>query len=515
MASRTSSCSSGRLATGLLLALFAPPFAAGCDPSAGGEGTIGPEDAAASACDDSADPAAPPLVGRPLAELAELAVSGDAATREEATALLRGAGPAGLEAFIGVHRPALAAPRAAAVATKRPEAEEPERGRRGVFGGWLGGASPSGSAAASAGEAAALDLAMDRICQQHGCRHTELYWYTELDEAIAAARTSGKPILSLRMLGELDEALSCANSRLFRTVLYPAVAPWLRERFVLHWSSERPVPVVTVDYGDGRQLTRTITGNSVHYVLDADGRPVDALPGLLAPPVFQRLLERSAALALESRGREGWDRSTLLSAHHNQRLADLDVVWGAEMRAIGEDGARIRPPSGPIRGAAPPDVAAINVMAVGKSRVEMPLLDGMGLGPGLAAPTVDLRFWDRLAARHLGESRLGPASLRAMTALEPVDAEMRAMTERSLATDTLVNEHQLHRTIHQWYAEGSAWALSLAELNRRVYDELLLTPQSDRALGLAPADVYSGIAGGGWSAAEGSAGAEAAPAGPR
>ncbi len=54
-------------------------------------------------------------------------------------------------------------------------------------------------------------------------------------------------------MGRLDEDLSCANSRFFRTTLYPdaAVADLLRDKFVLHWSSERDVPRVTVDFGDG------------------------------------------------------------------------------------------------------------------------------------------------------------------------------------------------------------------------------------------------------------------------
>ena len=496
MASRTLVRSSGPLGAGLFLALLA---AVACDPAAGGEGSIGPQDATPSACEDADADAPVVIAGRTLAELAELALSGDEATRAEAIAALRQAGPAGLDAFVGVHQAALAAPLPVVQAADGGSAQDAGR-LGGLVNTWLGGPSaPASTSATGPVGSAGLDAALDAICRQHGCRHTQLYWYTELDEALVAARASGKPVLSLRLLGQLDEALSCANSRFFRTILYPAVAPWLRERFVLHWSSERPVPVVTVDYGDGRQLTRTITGNSVHYVLDADGRPVDALPGLLAPPVFQRLLERSAALALAAHGRKGWERATLLSEHHTQRLADLDVVWGAELRAIGEDPSGTRPPIGPLRGAVLPDVAAINVMAFGKSKVEMPLLDGMGLGPGLAAPTVDLRFWDRLAARHIDESQLARASLRAMSSIEPVDAEMRAAAVRSLAIDTLVNEHQLHRTVHQWFAEGSAGALSFEALNRRIYDELLLTPQSDRTLGLAPEDVYSGIAGGGWS----------------
>ncbi|HEV7573773.1 MAG TPA: hypothetical protein VGQ21_19940 [Thermoanaerobaculia bacterium] len=43
---------------------------------------------------------------------------------------------------------------------------------------------------------------------------------------------------------------------------------------------------MTIDFGDGRVLHRTITGNSIHYLLDATGRPLDALPGLYAPKAF-------------------------------------------------------------------------------------------------------------------------------------------------------------------------------------------------------------------------------------
>src|SRR5207248_2293342 len=78
--------------------------------------------------------------------------------------------------------------------------------------------------------------AIDRAAAQRDAHVSRLYWYTDLDEAKAAARASGKPILSLRLLGRLDEELSCANSRLFRTTLYANehVAQLLRDTYVLH-----------------------------------------------------------------------------------------------------------------------------------------------------------------------------------------------------------------------------------------------------------------------------------------
>src|SRR5439155_4308827 len=115
---------------------------------------------------------------------------------------------------------------------------------------------------------------LDRICAQKDAHTSRLYWFTDLGSAIAEAGRTRRPILSLRLLGRLDEELSCANSRFFRKLLYPdpQINQILRRDFVLHWQSLRPVPKVTIDFGDGRRIERTLTGNSVHVVLDARGR---------------------------------------------------------------------------------------------------------------------------------------------------------------------------------------------------------------------------------------------------
>ena len=98
--------------------------------------------------------------------------------------------------------------------------------------------------------------ALDAVSQQRNSYLSGLYWYTDLNEARKASTESGKPILSLRLLGKLTDELSCANSRFFRTVLYAnaTVSAVMRDRFVLHWESVRPVPVITIDFGDGRKI---------------------------------------------------------------------------------------------------------------------------------------------------------------------------------------------------------------------------------------------------------------------
>src|SRR5882762_9740276 len=78
---------------------------------------------------------------------------------------------------------------------------------------------------------------LDAVCGQKDAHTALLYWHTDLDAAVAEARRTARPILSLRLLGRLDEELSCANSRFFRKLLYPdtRVNQLLRQDYVLHW----------------------------------------------------------------------------------------------------------------------------------------------------------------------------------------------------------------------------------------------------------------------------------------
>ncbi|MEO8584648.1 MAG: hypothetical protein ABI584_00660 [Acidobacteriota bacterium] len=143
-----------------------------------------------------------------------------------------------------------------------------------------------------------LRAEIDAAAHQRDAAWSGLFWYTSLPEALAAARREGKPVLSLRLLGRLDEELSCANSRFFRTALYAnhAVSNELRKNWILHWESVRPAPKVTIDFGDGRTLVRTVTGNSIHYVLDASGKAIDVMPGLWGPEDFLRRVRGAASL---------------------------------------------------------------------------------------------------------------------------------------------------------------------------------------------------------------------------
>jgi hypothetical protein len=343
----------------------------------------------------------------------------------------------------------------------------------------------------------ALELTIDAVAAQRYATVSRLYWYTDLEKAEAAARASGKPILSLRMLGRLDEDLSCANSRLFRIVLYADedLSAFLRENFVLHWSSERPVPRVTIDFGDGRKIETTVTGNSAHYVLDVDGRPLDVLPGLYSAVAFRRELEAVLPLARESAGLSDAARMQRLSAYHTSRPLASAQTWAAS--------------GAPVRIALTPRVGVVEAetRTVNKAAGETPLVLGAGLGSVPIDSLVRTSRAHELWVRRLEEARLGSAACALIARLEPMDwgsppAPVRgeALDERiqaleaMVAADTELNEVSLHARVHRWFASMQGrGAPSFAELNERVYRELFLTPAADAWLGLSSTGVITGL----------------------
>lgn len=66
----------------------------------------------------------------------------------------------------------------------------------------------------------------------------------------------------------------------------PNVAKLLSNEFVLCWESVGSPATVTVDFGNGRVLKRTLGGNTVMYICSPDGRVMDALPGIYTPNDF-------------------------------------------------------------------------------------------------------------------------------------------------------------------------------------------------------------------------------------
>jgi hypothetical protein len=125
------------------------------------------------------------------------------------------------------------------------------------------------------------------------------------------------------------------------------VSQLLREHFVLHWQSVRPVPKLTIDFGDGRKMERTLTGNSIHYVMDSDGRVIDALPGMYGPGAFRRELERISGCSGPQTPKERAPRRYHAATQRTgERLAERRAASWASSRTLARDLQTRKPASG-------------------------------------------------------------------------------------------------------------------------------------------------------------------------
>jgi hypothetical protein len=320
-----------------------------------------------------------------------------------------------------------------------------------------------------------IRAAFDAVAQQRDAYTSHLYWYTNLNEAETAARATGKPILSLRLLGQLSEEYSCANSRFFRTTLYPnaEVSRYLRDHFILHWQSVRPVPRITIDMGDGRRIERTITGNSIHYILDADGNPIDALPGLYSAKAFIAGLDDAVTAEQQASKLIGAERKLFLTKYHSTRLTEIVQQWSADLAKVNQSTV------------AASDPGQLDTLTSDSAWKQIAVLHSDPNSLDVAAIRL-IQFKDRPSA---AEAMRATAS---KTVVESPMVRVLRNLRQSIAEDTVHNEYQMHARIHEWFINGVAPA-NLDALNSKIYAELFLTPNSDAWLGLAPADAYSAL----------------------
>ena len=344
-----------------------------------------------------------------------------------------------------------------------------------------------------------ISTALDTVAQQKNSYLTGLYWYTDLESAKKASAASGKPILSLRLLGKLTDEFSCANSRFFRTVLYPnaQVNAALRDRFVLHWQSVRPVPTITIDFGDGRKLERTLTGNSIHYILDSQARAIEALPGLYGPQAFVRGLASAESLFKSVAGKNDEERNLVLTSYYRQQHNKLSAAWMADTQKIGG-----KAPQGfHIVEANNGEAILISPLAMTKAITEASILRAMVGATEELGKVTDEAGWRKIAQLHAADAVLDDRSVSLIKHQNPAltDEEFTRLLQKfqdSIALDTVRNEYMLHSKLYTWFVKDPLRD-DVGKLNEQVYAKLFLTPNSDPWLGLFSADVYTALDNGG------------------
>jgi hypothetical protein len=342
-----------------------------------------------------------------------------------------------------------------------------------------------------------IAAAIDTVGMQKDNYAAHLYWYTDLEAAKRAAKMQHKPILSLRLLGNLNEEFSCANSRLFRAILYPnaEISQYLRDHYILHWKSVRPAPRITIDFGDGRKIERTITGNSIHYVLSEDGEVIDAIPGLYSPKEFMAYLTGAHAMNTSLRSVPDARHALALMKFRKQ---NFDRITAARNSAVEKSGVQlVEPKAGTIAVLAAP-MAMAKAIIVDEYSI-LRVYDDFAK----FEPEIKFDEWVKLARIYAPELKIDQNSVRfirrqnAKSGLS--DDEMKALLAKIddfVALDTTRNDYIFHTKIYQWLNERGGTG-DLEELNARVYDQIFKTPNYDKWLGLYSPDVYTALDGNG------------------
>lgn len=347
--------------------------------------------------------------------------------------------------------------------------------------------------------------ALDSVAMQKDVYASKLFWFTDLEKAKSEAKKTGKPILSLRLLGNLNEEFSCANSRFFRSILYPnsAISNYLQTNYILHWQSVRPAPKITIDFGDGRKIERTITGNSIHYVLDKDGTVIDALSGLNNPQIFLEFLQTGTSLA---KSRPAFPQNS------SENVSPFAIFRGNKYRGLTTQmnrlGKQLKLNFDTTRKASrdfeemPPAIMAM-ALATTKMMVEMPDLKGITADmTRYGEEQVNLENWKQIAKISGKQAKLDENSIafiRRQTAKNNLSEQefssLISKLEEYVSIDTARNEFLLRPTLLVWLAKGED--KDIAKLNEKIYAKLFLTPSADKWLGLYAPDIYTALDGNG------------------
>jgi hypothetical protein len=233
------------------------------------------------------------------------------------------------------------------------------------------------------------------------------------------------------------------------------VSSFLAEHFVLYWSTVRPAPKVTIDFGNGHLLERTLKGNTIFYVVRSDGRVVDAVPGVYLPDAFLSELNQSLELL------------ALSDAEVLERHATEAVTLRFQAVGMNSASAVATLSKAPVQG---PLIRAIEPTTVSKAVLQSPMIAGLEDPHPATTETpsiVDVSSLP-LTTDELEEAYLpGPGTL----------------AERALKADSESSVKVLRPAVHRWFAERSNLPAP-ADCRSPIYKDILKVDIDDPYLGL-------------------------------
>jgi hypothetical protein len=263
---------------------------------------------------------------------------------------------------------------------------------------------------------------------------------------------------------------------------------------------------VTIDFGDGRKIERTLTGNSIHYILDENGGIIDAIPGLYSPSGFLKYLKAGRDLSKTLDNAPKAEREAIAMLYRQTMLGDIQ---SKRNKSITTAKVVLNEPKDGT------DAIDVAPRAVTKMVTETRILVNIGgkqylLSPGLNDnfsrydAGINLESWTKLSNLYAGATVFDDSSVafikrqNAKTGLTAAQfSSLLTNLKTYVALDTTRNDFLFHTELYEWLDQQRAKPLDIESFNSKVYAELFKTPDSDKWLGLYNTDVYTALDGNG------------------
>jgi hypothetical protein len=245
-----------------------------------------------------------------------------------------------------------------------------------------------------------------------------------------------------------------------------ATAAFINQNFEASWEMVRPAPVIRIDFGNGRQVTRTLHGNIASYACFPSGEVFDVLPGIYTPAIYRAALDQVRQVMLAVPAAEAQQPERLRQYHRDKattlRSRPERIVYPAPGTGAAAIAARIQ---GQPQAAAQAAAQAAP-LDPGKRRIEFRAEQLVVLTPPANRGDQDNRTSRLPAAQNLAEWDL-------------------------LVADTWRNETERRLQIHERL--GQSDAVRPEQLKDWLYRDVLHVDLNDPYLGLGDALIHDDI----------------------
>lgn len=121
------------------------------------------------------------------------------------------------------------------------------------------------------------------------------------------------------------------------------VANYINTHYEASWKSLRPVPKVSIDFGNGTVVNRTLNGNIATFICTSDGTILDVIAGMYEPEDFLKRLQLAESV-MKKLPAAGPERTQYLVAYHaGEAQRALSGIYLPGLKDdINENGPRYR-----------------------------------------------------------------------------------------------------------------------------------------------------------------------------